>query len=55
MAGSAGDGRNRQRRGMLDKYLYELRSEGRGVITIGGARARRGVVCWSWRVDVPGP
>ena len=33
----------------------ELRSEGRGVKTTGGARARRGVVFWFRRVDVPDP
>ena len=53
--GGAGDGRDGRRRGMLGKYLNELRSEGRGVVTTGGARARRGVVCWFRRVDVPNP
>ena len=53
--GGAGDGRDGRRRGMLDKYVNELRSEGRSVITMGGARARRGVVCWFRRVDVPDP
>ena len=51
-SGGAGDGRDGRRRGMLDKYLNELRSEGRGVVTTGGARARRGVK-W-WHGDVTG-
>ena len=57
MAGTsgAGDGRDGRRRGMLDEYLKETRSEGRGVETTGGARARRGMVCWFRRVDVPDP
>jgi hypothetical protein len=53
--GSAGDGRNGRRRGMLDRSLKMTRSEGRGVETTGGARARRGVVCWFRRVNVPDP
>ena len=57
MAGTsgAGNGRDGRRRGMLNKYLNELRSEGRGVVTTGSARARRGVVCWFRQVDVPDP
>ena len=51
----AGDGRDGRRRGMLDGSLKVTRSEGRGVETTGGARARRGVVCWFRRVDVPDP
>lgn len=38
----AGDGRDGRRRGVLDKRLDKLRSESRGVVTTGGARARRG-------------
>ena len=53
--GGAGDGRDGRRRGMLDKYPNELRSEGRDAKAAGGARARRGVVCWFRRVDVPDP
>ena len=53
--GGAGDGRDGRRRGMLDGSLKVTRSEGRGVETTGGARARRGVVCWFRRVDVPDP
>ena len=53
--GGAGDGRDGRRRGVLDKRLDKLRSEGCGVETTGGARARRGVVCWFRRVDVPDP
>ena len=53
--GGAGDGRDGRRRDMLDISLNELRSECRGVETTGGARARRGVVCWFRRVDVPDP
>ena len=57
MAGTddAGDRRDGRRRGVLDKRLDKLRSEGCGVETTGGARARRGVVCWFRRVDVPDP
>ena len=40
---------------MLGISLRKTRSEGRGVETTGGAQARRNVVCWFRRVDVPDP
>ena len=43
------------RRGMLGSSPDELCSEGRGVKTTGGARARRGVLCRFRWVDVPDP
>lgn len=57
MAGTGGarDGCDDRRRGMLDKSPGELHSEGHGVKTTGGARARRGAACWFRRVDVPDP
>ena len=42
--GDARDGCDGRRQGMLDKSPDDLRSEGRGVKTTGGARARRGVL-----------
>ena len=51
--GGAGDGRDRRRRGMLDKYPNELRSEGRDAKTTGGALARRGVLVSAGRYARP--
>jgi hypothetical protein len=54
-AGVARMRRDGRRSAMLAKSPKVTRSEGRGVETTGGARARRGVVCWFRRVDVPDP
>ena len=54
-AGVARMRRDGRRSTMLDKSPKVTRSEGRGVETTGGARARRGVVCWFRRVNVPDP
>ena len=55
MAGTddAGDGRDGRRRGVLDKRLDKLRSEGRDVKTTGGALARRGVLVSAGRYARP--
>ena len=54
-AGVARMRRDGRRLTMLGISLRKTRSEGRGVETTGGARARRGMVCWFRRVDVPAP
>ena len=44
--------RDGRRQRTTEEYLDKTRSEGRDVKTTGGAHARRGVVCWFWRMDI---